>query len=70
MAEFKIGDRVKAVGVSNVVLYEGTITYCRSIAKQQFCTIEIVEGSGIWSHLRVDTIFSRFLRKLDTVNKQ
>ncbi len=70
MTAFQVGDRVRALGVSNVVLYEGTITHCRPIAKQQFCTIEIVEGSGIWSHLRVDTIFSRFLRKLDIVNKQ
>ena len=69
MTAFQVGDRVRALDISKIVLYEGTITHCRPLANQQFCTIEIAEGSGLWSHVKSDTILSRFLEKLDLTSK-
>ncbi len=69
MIKFSVGDTVRATGlVKNIVLYEGKITRIVPLdpTNEQFCTVEIAEGSGFWSDDKWDTILSSSLQKIDT----
>ena len=72
MITFQIGDNVRAtgdprlrVGKPEITLYEGVIIDILQIDDYQTCLIEIAEGSGIWSHVKMDTICGDSLQKIE-----
>lgn len=66
MNEFKVGDRVRARGrlKPDLVLYEGVIIHIMPFGDEQFCTVEVAEGSGEWSKVKTDAIMSGALEKI------
>ncbi len=67
MDKFKIGDKVRLGGTARneMVMYEGVIVHILDLGDSQFCTIEISEGSGMWSDVKTDTAMSDQLERIE-----
>lgn len=68
MEKLQVGDKVRLAGYDKdgdeVVLWEGIVISFINVGDSQFCTVEIAEGSGKWSHIKTDTAFSDRLEKI------
>lgn len=69
MEKLKVGDKVRLANYDKeggeIVLWEGVVIALLNVGDAQFCTVEVAEQSGAWSHLKLATAFADRLEKIE-----